>query len=136
MEEIEVPTEHLHEAIHDEAHHSQERWITWVALSTALLAALAAVTALLSGMNANEALIDRVTASDSWNEYQANGIKFNDLQATTDQSKLKNEKVPDWFAPKIKKYAGEKDRLFKKATEEEAAFHERLQRHEVLAHGV
>jgi hypothetical protein len=136
MEEIEVPTEHLHEAVHHEAHHSQEGWITWVALSTALLAALAAVAALLSGMNANEALINRVTSSDTWSQFQANSIKLSNLEANADAIKLRNEKVPAWFAEKMKKYDSEKDKLSKKAKAEEESFHQRLERHEVLAHGV
>ena len=136
MEEIEVPTEHLHEAVHHEAHHSQEAWITWVALSTALLAALAAVTALLSGMNANEALIDRVTSSDTWSQFQANSIKMSNLEANADALKLRNEQVPAWFSAKIKKYGDEKDNLSKRAKAEEESFHQRLERHEVLAHGV
>lgn len=136
MEEIEVPTEHLHEAVHHEAHHSQEAWITWVALSTALLAALAAVTALLSGMNANEALIDRVTSSDTWSQFQANSIKLSNLEANADSLKMRNEQVPSWFSAKIKKYGDEKDNLSKRAKAEEESFHQRLERHEVLAHGV
>ncbi len=136
MEEIEVPTEHLHEAVHHEAHHSQEGWITGVALSTALLAALAAVTALLSGMNANEALIDRVTSSDSWSEFQANSVKLAILEADADLIKLNGQKVPSRFSDKMKKYRDEKDRLSKKATEEEESYRQRLDRHENLARGV
>ena len=43
MEEIEVPTEGLHEEMQHHAEHSssQQSWISWVALSSALFAALA-----------------------------------------------------------------------------------------------
>jgi hypothetical protein len=40
MEEAEVPLEHLHEKAHETARHSRETWISWVALSTAILAVL------------------------------------------------------------------------------------------------
>ena len=43
MEEGEVPLEHLHEEIHHYAEHTGARWISWVALSTAILAVLAAI---------------------------------------------------------------------------------------------
>ena len=56
MEEAEVPLEHLHEHIHHRAEHSGEKWISWVALSTAILAVLA-ITGLLSGSHANEAMM-------------------------------------------------------------------------------
>jgi len=48
MEEAEVPLEHLHEKVHESAEHSGETWISWVALSTAILAVLAAIAGLLS----------------------------------------------------------------------------------------
>jgi Domain of unknown function (DUF4337) len=136
MEEIEVPTEHLHEAIHHEAHHSQENWITAVALSTALLAGLAAVAALLSGMNANEAVIERVTASDLWSEFQANGIKLAILQGNAELLKMNGKPVPEAFQAKIDKYNKEKNRTSKAATEKEQTYEARLSRHEKLAMGV
>jgi hypothetical protein len=52
MEEVEVPLEHLHEEVHHSAEHSGEKWISWVALSTAILAVLAAIAGLLSGKHA------------------------------------------------------------------------------------
>ena len=49
MEEAEVPLESVQEHIHHRAEHSGERWISWVALSTAILAVFAAIAGLLSG---------------------------------------------------------------------------------------
>src|SRR6266851_815146 len=82
-EEIEVPVEHLHEAIHEEAHkehgggHAQGGggFIMQVALSSALIAVCAAVSALMAGHYANEAMIEEIKASDTWAFYQAKGIK-------------------------------------------------------------
>jgi Domain of unknown function (DUF4337) len=136
MEEIEVPTEHLHEAVHEEAHHSQEKWITAVALSTALLAALAAVAALLAGKDANEAVIGRGTASDTWSQFETNSIKLSNLEAHVDVLKLENKPVPDRFQEKIDKYTKEKSRLQGQAHNETKAYHQRLERHENLAHSV
>ncbi|MCX6252582.1 MAG: DUF4337 family protein [Bacteroidetes bacterium] len=76
MEEIEVPTDHLHEEMEHSARHSEERWITLVALTAALLAVLAAVTSLLASHHANEAMIDQLRSSDQWAFYQAKGIKL------------------------------------------------------------
>jgi uncharacterized protein DUF4337 len=136
MEEIEVPTEHLHEAVHEEAHHSQEKWITAVALSTALLAALAAVAALLAGQDANEAVIGRGTASDTWSQFATNSIKLSNLEADVELLKLDNKRVPDRFQEKIDKYTKEKNRLQEQAHTETQAYHQRLARHETLAHSV
>ena len=83
MEEAEVPLEHLHEEAHETAKHSREVWISWVALSTALLAVLAAIASLLSGEHANEAMMNAIEASDQWSYYQAKSIKTAVLDAKT-----------------------------------------------------
>jgi hypothetical protein len=75
MEELEVPTEHLHETLHESMHHSEESWILRVALTAALLAVFAAITALFAGHHANEAMIEQIKSSDQWAYYQAKGIK-------------------------------------------------------------
>src|SRR4051812_21655149 len=81
MEEAEVPLEHLHEQIHHHAEHGGEAWISWVALSTAILAVLAAIAGLLSGKHANEAMMSQLQASDQWAFYQAKSIKSSVLEA-------------------------------------------------------
>src|SRR5205823_13898059 len=81
MEEAEVPLEGLHEEIHHRAEHGAEKWISWVALSTAILAVLAAIAGLLSGMHANEAMMSQIESSDQWAYYQAKGIKAAVLDA-------------------------------------------------------
>src|SRR5438093_5443939 len=91
MEEAEVPLEHLHEQTHETAKHSRERWISWVALSTAILAVLAAIAGLLSGQHANEAMMSQIEASDQWAYYQAKGIKAAVLDAKMTLTGTPNE---------------------------------------------
>jgi hypothetical protein len=67
MEEAEVPLEHLPEHIKETAEHTGETWISWVALSTAILTVLAAIAGLLSGEHANEAMMNQIESSDQWN---------------------------------------------------------------------
>src|SRR5262245_46385029 len=75
MEAPEVPTEHLHEEIHHQVEHSGESWVLGVALSSALLAGLAAVGALMAGHHANEAVLAQIESSDHWNYFEAKSIK-------------------------------------------------------------
>src|SRR6266513_931144 len=82
MEEAEIPLEHLHEEIEHHAEHGGAPWISWVALSTAILAVLAAIAGLLSGHHANEAMMNQIEASDQWGYYQAKSIKASVLEAT------------------------------------------------------
>ena len=70
-----MPLEHLHEEIHHHAEHGGPPWISWVALSTAILAVLAAITGLLSGKHANEAMMSQIEAADKWSYYQSKSIK-------------------------------------------------------------
>src|SRR6202171_4283311 len=91
MEEAEVPLEHLQEQVHHSAEHSGETWISWVALSTAILAVLAAIAGLLSGKHANEAMMSQIEASDQWGYYQAKSIKASVLEAKMSLSGVTNE---------------------------------------------
>ena len=78
MEEIEVPTDHLHEEINEKAEElfeKKEKWTLSVAISTALMAVLAALAGLMAGHHSNEALIEQIKASDQWAFYQAKSIK-------------------------------------------------------------
>ncbi len=91
MEEPEIPLEHLHEQVHHSAEHSRERWISWVALSTAILAVLAAIAGLLSGRYVNEAMMNQIEASDQWSYYQAKSIKASVLDAKISLASTPNE---------------------------------------------
>ena len=74
-EEMEVPLESSHDAIHEEAEKTRDRWTLVVAMCTAILAVFAAITSLMAGHHANEAMIDQLQASDQWSFYQAKSIK-------------------------------------------------------------
>ena len=79
MEEQEVPTEGLSEQINDKAQEEnaaeEKKWSFYIAISTALIAVLAAISSLIAGHHSNEALIEQIKASDQWAFYQAKGIK-------------------------------------------------------------
>ncbi len=81
-EEVEVETERLHEAIHEELEKEGGAFLKRIALTTAILAALAAIAALYAGATVNEALVLKTEAtrlqaeaSDQWAYYQAKGLK-------------------------------------------------------------
>jgi len=96
MEEQEVPLEGLEDKIEETAVRDSKntRWTFWVALSTALLAVLAAIAGLLSSHHSDEALIEQIRASDQWAFYQAKGIKSEILQAKIAMLVASN-KTPD-----------------------------------------
>lgn len=132
MEEIEVPTEHLHETIEEKVEEAIEKnehsWSMYVAISTALIAVLAAISALMAGHHSDEALIAQIHASDQWAYYQAKGIK----------AELKNLEINVGKANQtdVDKYKGEQEDIKKEANayEDESSVH--LVRHMKLARAV
>src|SRR3954465_1597584 len=104
MEEAEIPLEGLHEHIEHGAKHGAS-WVSWVALSTAVLAVLAAVSGLLSGSRVNEAMMNQIEASDKWAYYQAKGIKSAVLDAKMSLSGQANDADKE----KIVRYQEEQD---------------------------
>jgi hypothetical protein len=132
MEEAEVPLEHLHEEIQDHAEHGGPAWISWVALSTAILAVLAAIAGLLSGMHANEAMMSQIQASDQWGYYQAKSIKSAILEAKTTLASEATAKDKEKAAQYQEEQAEIKREAEHKQAEAKANFH----KHEVFARSV
>jgi hypothetical protein len=132
MEEAEVPLEHLHEQVKETAEHSAVPWISWVALSTAILAVLAAIAGLLSGEHANEAMMNQIEASDQWNYYQAKSIKASLLEAKMSLAGTPNESDQS----KRDRYEKEQEEIKLEAEHKEAAAKSNFHKHEVFAHGV
>jgi hypothetical protein len=132
MEESEVPLEHLHEHVKESAEHSGARWISLVALSTAILAVLAAIAGLLSGKHANEAMMSQIEASDQWNYYQAKSIKASVLDAKMSLAGTPNESDQS----KRDRYEKEQEEIKSEAEHKEVAAKANFHKHEIFAGGV
>ena len=132
MEEAEVPLENLHEHVQHSAEHSGEVWISWVALSTAILAVLAAIAGLLSGKHANEAMMSQIEASDQWNYYQAKSIKASVLDAKMSLASTPDEKD----RAKATRYEEEQAEIKTDAERKAGSARENFRRHEILARAV
>ena len=132
MEEAEVPLEDLQEHVHHSAEHSGEKWISWVALSTAILAVLAAIAGLLSGKHANEAMMSQIEASDQWGYYQAKSIKASVLDAKMSLSSVPNESDRE----KRDRYEKEQEEIKSEAEHKQSEAKSNFHRHEVYARGV
>src|SRR4029077_16211513 len=132
MEEPEVPLEHLHEQTHETAKHSGEAWISGVALSTAILAVLAAIASLLSGEHANEAMLNQIEASSQWSYYQAKSIKAAVLDAKIAFTGSPNESDKS----KRARYEKEQREIKSEAEAKQAAAKSYFHKHEVFARGV
>jgi hypothetical protein len=126
-EEIEIDTDKLRETIDEEIERSGSRMLKWVSLSTAILAAVAAVASLKAGDTVNEALALKADAtriqalaSDQWAYYQAKGIKGAVARASAVTWKAAGKPVPPDLDSTAKRYDNEQKEITVKAKELEA----------------
>jgi hypothetical protein len=120
----EVETDQLHEAIHEELEREGGTFLKRIALTTALLAAMAAIAALRAGATVNEALVLKTEstrlqaqASDQWAYYQAKGMKAGIQEAARTSWLAVNKEPPAEYAEKQKRYGEEQAEIQKKARE-------------------
>ena len=142
-EEIEVPTEQLHETMHEHAHgehgHGEGKvptWIARVALSAAVIAVLAAIAALFAGHTANEAMLEEMQATDQWAYFQAKGIKASVLQSKMDLLESMEKHASQKDEEKVKEYAKEQKEIEEKAKELEGESTHHMKQHSVFARAV
>lgn len=134
-EEIEVPTEHLHEAMEEKAHEGGG-FNMQVALSSALVAVLAAVCALFAGAKANEAMLTQLKASDQWAFYQSKSIKSSILTSKSDLLRSLGKKVSEEDQAKAEEYKKQMEEIKTEADGLAKESSGLLAQHELLAKGV
>ncbi len=137
----EVETEKLHETIHKELEHEGGSFLKVIALSTALLAAFAAIAALRAGATVNEALVLKTEAtrlqaeaSDQWAYYQAKGIKAAVQEASQTSWLSIGKEPPAEYGQARKRYAEEQAEIQKKAREKEKERDEKSTQADRLLH--
>lgn len=125
----EVELDSLHEHIHEAAAHEGGRFLKIVALTTALLAALAAIGSLQAGATVNEALLLKTEstqlqsrASDLWAYYQAKGIKGAIAQGEATSWQAAGKPIPAALTATASRYTSQQLDISKQATQLE---HER-----------
>jgi len=140
-EEPEVETEKLHEAIHEAFEKEGGRLLRRVALSTALMAALAAVAAEQAGGTANEALALRTeaatlqsAASDQWAYYQAKGIKAAVQEAAASTWRALGKSPPAEIEATARRHVAEQAEIRAKARELEQERDARVRESKALMH--
>jgi replicative superfamily II helicase len=141
-EEIEINTEKLHESIREELEKDGGAFLRKIALSTALLAVLAAVAALRAGATVNHALLLRADAtqlqskaSDQWAYYQAKGLKAAVQESTRATWLAAGKEPPAAIAEKVERYEKEQEAIREKAAEMEKERDAKVKESDHLLHG-
>ena len=140
-EEPEVDTEKLHEAVQEELEREGGGYLRQIALTTAVLAALASVASLKAGATVNEALALKTEAtrlqaqaSDEWAYYQAKGVKAAVQEAARSSWLASGKAPPPDYEAKIKRYEEEQKEIQAKARERERDVEEKDREAEELLH--
>jgi len=125
----EIDTDKLREAIDEELEHEGGNLLRGIALSTALLAAMAAIASLEAGSTVNEALSLKTEAtrlqaeaSDQWAYYQAKGLKATVMEAEKNTWLALDKTPPAELTAKAERYADDQKKSMDEAQKKE---HER-----------
>ncbi|MDQ6738421.1 MAG: DUF4337 domain-containing protein [Gemmatimonadota bacterium] len=110
----EVDLDSIQERVNEEVERETSGFIRVVALTTALLAALAAISSLQAGATVNEALLLKTEstqlqsrASDQWAYYQAKGIKEAVTRSSANAWTVAGKPVPATLQAAADKYASQ-----------------------------
>jgi len=136
MEEPEVPTEQLQDEIHHQAEHGGERWILGVALSSALLASIAALASMTSGHYSTEAMVSQIESANQWSYFQSKSIKEAQLRTKMEMLEALGKPTSEPDKTKAAEYQNEKVEIQKKAEELGKEARQYLQTHHLLARSV
>src|SRR3989441_8132187 len=125
-ESPDIDTDKLREAVHEELGREGGGFLRRIALTTAVLAAVAAIAALKAGSTVNEALALKTEAtrlqaeaSDQWAYYQAKGLKAAVQDASRNAWAAAGKEPPPEIEKKIKRYEEEQKEIQDKAKEKE-----------------
>lgn len=108
---------------------AQQKWMGYLALSTAIMAVLAALTTLYMGKFSSRAIMNQGLESDQWAFYQAKSIKQHTFEMSKKALELQYrsqkglpadvaadyEKTLSKYAEEVKRYDGEKKEIKDKA---------------------
>lgn len=140
-EEPEVDVDALRETAAEEMEKHRESFLRLNALTTAILAAFAAVAALKAGATANEALVLKTEAtraqeeaSDQWAYYQAKGIKATVLDAAAASYRAAGKTPPAELDGGRRRYEQEQAESKRQAEEKEHLRDERSAEADQLLH--
>ncbi len=137
----EVEMEKVHEAVKEELEREGGAFLKQISLTTAILAAFAAVASLQAGATVNTALALKTEAtrlqaeaSDQWAYYQAKGIKGALQEASAAAWVATGKTPPPKYRENMQRYADQQKEIQEKARSKERERDEKLKESEHLLH--
>jgi len=125
------------ELTHQQAEEQKERsWLNKVALSTAILAALAAIAAMQGNSLANHAMMNQLKANDQWELYQAKATKRHVDQSGVLILQAIQKSVPNSVNDEIDKLKKEQEPIQRQAQAFQEKSRQDFEHHEYFAFSV
>lgn len=116
---------------------SHKRWLSWVGVTTAVLAACASVATMFSSSYLNKAMLEQIVTSDSWNHYQAKGVKLAVLESRVELlgalGKTERGSGGESDADKAARYRKEQEEIKSEAETHQSLTRDYQMRHSRLA---
>jgi hypothetical protein len=140
MAEIEDFSENIHEQSNEHAHHilseGKEKWVLYVALTTAIIAVLAAITGLIANDHADEAMLAQIKSSDQWAFYEAKSIKSEEIATSNKILVALGKTVAPQDSAKIKSNKADQAKIMADAKDLQKESIDHGVKHKILARGV
>ena len=140
-EDVEIDTDKLRETIDEEIEREASTLLRGIALTTAVLAALAAIASLQAGGTVNEALALKTEAarlqseaSDQWAYYQAKGLKSVVIEAQRNVWQALDKPPPAELGADSQRYVEDQKKSRDKGKELEHQRDEKSAEADVLMH--
>lgn len=99
----------------------ERRFMSRVAVTTAVLAAVAAISSMFAGNHLNEAMLEQIHASDQWNYFQAKGLKRALAEDRLETAKSLGQPPSPADADRAERYHREQDQIKAEAEQHQAA---------------
>lgn len=114
---------------------AQKKWMSRVAVTTAILATLASLATMFSTTHLNQAMIEEIKASDQWNFYQAKGIKLAVLESRMEMLPALGKPVADEDRARAARYEKEQGEISVEAKARQSAAADHRRRQGLLSNG-
>lgn len=110
-----------------------DRRTSMVAVTAAVLAALAAISSMFSSNHLNAAMIEQIEASNQWTYFQAKGIKKSVLEGKVELLPALGQPASDADQANLARYKSEQDEIGTQAKGHQAAAQDHRRRHQWMS---
>ena len=112
------------------------RWMSRVAVTTAVLATLAAMASSFASNHLNEAMIDQIRASDQWAYYQAKGVKLTVLESKLETLPALGKDITPADNVRVQRYKAEQAEISTTAKSHEASCENHRWRYKIIGRAI